>query len=68
MEPQTRPARTAESVRVERATNRVFGLKDPERWSGSKQLVDFVDDLFSLQRPPALKLENPVSSEYPTFW
>ncbi len=60
MEPQERTARTAEVVREKRATNKVFGLKDPERWSGSKQLVDFVDDLFSLRRRPTMKLEHPV--------
>lgn len=60
MEPQLRRSRTANSVREERATNRVFGLDDPERWSGCKQLVDFVDDLFSLRRRPAAKLERPV--------
>jgi len=61
MEPRPRRTRTADLIREERATNKVFGLNDPERWSGCKQLIDFVDDLFSLRRRPAVKLERPVS-------
>ncbi|KAM0714190.1 hypothetical protein Q7P37_009237 [Cladosporium fusiforme] len=38
-----------------RASNKVFGLTDPERWSEHKQLVDFIDDIFSAQRRPAAK-------------
>lgn len=47
-------------VRECRASNKVFGLSDPERWSEHKQLVDFIDDIFSVQRQPAAKLTNPV--------
>ena len=51
---------TAEHVREERATNKVFGLTDAERWSGAKQLIDFLDDLFLFRRRPAAKFERPV--------
>lgn len=50
-----------EEVRQQRATNKVFGLTDCERWSGHKQLVDFVDDLFSTRRKWQAKYERPVS-------
>jgi hypothetical protein len=51
---------TATRVRECRASNKVFGLKDPERWSEHKRLVDFIDDLFSIQRRPAAKFEKAV--------
>ncbi|KAK3066282.1 stress-activated protein kinase signaling cascade [Teratosphaeriaceae sp. CCFEE 6253] len=53
--------RTAEVVRANRATNKVFGLADPEKWSGSKQLIDCLDDLFSKQRKVQDKLLKPVN-------
>lgn len=45
-----------------RASNKVFGLTDPERWSEHKQLVDFIDDIFSAQRRPAAKYANQVGN------
>ncbi|WPH01225.1 Hypothetical protein R9X50_00406100 [Acrodontium crateriforme] len=59
MEAQPQSSRTADEVRSERATNKVFGLSDAERWSDAKQLIDFLEDLFSLQRSRTLKLERP---------
>lgn len=56
-----RRARTAVDVQKERATNKVFGLSEPERWSGSKKLVDFLDDLFGSSRRPVDKLRKQVS-------
>ncbi|KAK4551780.1 stress-activated protein kinase signaling cascade [Recurvomyces mirabilis] len=58
MEPNHKLVRTAEDVRCERATNRVFGLKDAERWSGCKQYIDFLDDLFTLSRRPSAKFHK----------
>jgi hypothetical protein len=54
---------TATRVRECRASNKVFGLKDPERWSEHKKLVDFIDDLFSTQRRPVVKFEKAVRSK-----
>lgn len=51
---------TAVRVREYRASNKVFGLEDSERWSEHKQLVDFIDDLFSAQRRPTAKFMKPV--------
>jgi len=51
---------TAARVRECRASNKVFGLNDPERWSEHKQLVDFIDDIFSIQRRPIAKFEKAV--------
>lgn len=59
-----RRARTAIDVQRERATNKVFGLSDPERWSSSKKLIDFLDDLFGACRRPEDKLDKPVSTAY----
>lgn len=52
---------TVTRVRESRASNKVFGLSDPERWSEHKQLVDFVDDIFSSQRRHVVKFMKPVS-------
>lgn len=51
---------TVARVRECRASNKVFGLSDPERWSEHKQLVDFVDDIFSAQRRHVSKFTEPV--------
>ncbi|KAF2103246.1 kinase-like protein [Rhizodiscina lignyota] len=55
------PHHTAEFVRQERRANRVFGLINPERWSGNKVLMDFLDDLYSLSRPVEQKFAKIVS-------
>lgn len=59
---------TAEQVRKQRDQNKVYGLKTAERWSGCKQLVDLLDDLFNIdntKRSPRLKLEKPVRTSAP---
>ena len=48
-------------VREQRAKSQVFGIGAPERWSGSKQLVDFLDDLLNAGKAPQAKLERAVS-------
>lgn len=55
--------RTALDVRQKRATNKVFGLSDPKRWSGHEQLIDCLDDLFGKQRKVQVKLQKPVSKD-----
>lgn len=47
-------------VREHRALNKVFGLRKPEHWSGAKQLIDFLDDLFSEERSAEAKIEKTV--------
>jgi len=59
MEPRSKQANSAEEVRQRRATNQVFTLQNGEKWSGCKQLIDFLDDLFCTQRLPAVKLRRP---------
>ena len=54
------PHHTAHFVREERRANRVFGLVSPERWSGNKTLIDFLDDLYSLSRPVEQKYSKKV--------
>lgn len=45
-------------IRAFREQNQVFGLSNAEKWSGNKQLVDFIDDLFNINtsRKPQVKL------------
>lgn len=57
-----RVKRDVEFVREQRALNKVFGLKDPEPWSGAKQLVDFLDELFNYKKSIDAKIEKPVRS------
>jgi hypothetical protein len=52
--------RTADEIRKERAANRVFGLDNGERWSSSKRLLDFLDELFGIERKASAKFERPV--------
>lgn len=47
-------------VKAQRALNRVFGLTQPERWSGCKQLIDFLDELFNEKRSALAKISKPV--------
>jgi hypothetical protein len=48
-------------VKDQRRANKVFGLTNAEKWSGSKQLMDFLDDIFIEERPIHLKFHRPVS-------
>lgn len=57
--PQSVEARV-EQIRAQRVTNQVFGVKDAERWSGSKQLVDFLDELLNSDRAASKKFDKPV--------
>ncbi|KAH7033985.1 hypothetical protein B0J12DRAFT_732031 [Macrophomina phaseolina] len=54
-----RVKRDVEYVREQRALNKVFGLKEPEPWSGAKQLVDFLDELFNHEKSVDAKVEKP---------
>jgi hypothetical protein len=47
-------------IKDQRAVNKVFGFADPERWSGCKQLIDFMDELFNEQRTALAKFSKPV--------
>nr|OQO31363.1 hypothetical protein B0A51_03358 [Rachicladosporium sp. CCFEE 5018] len=61
---------TAAHVREQRTMYKVFGLSAPERWSASKQLIDFIDDLFSTQRSVPVKQPNHpniMGDDYGTF-
>ncbi|KAF9638817.1 hypothetical protein BFW01_g9714 [Lasiodiplodia theobromae] len=55
--------RDVKSVRKQRAANKVFGLRNPEPWSGSKQLVDFLDELFNQDKSVMMKIEKPLIYE-----
>jgi hypothetical protein len=48
-------------VKAQRRANRVFGLTHAEKWSGSKQLIDFLDDIFDEERSIQSKFQKPVS-------
>jgi len=49
-----------EDVKAQRALNKVFGLSKPKRWSGCKQLIDFLDNLFSEDRAATKKIAKKV--------
>ena len=51
---------TIADVREQRTQNKVFGLTDPDRWSGAKQLVDFIEELINADKPVQHKIEKPV--------
>ncbi|KAF2028952.1 hypothetical protein EK21DRAFT_90168 [Setomelanomma holmii] len=46
-------------VQERRRSNKVFGLTFAERWSGAKQLIDFLDDIFITDRPIFSKFIKP---------
>lgn len=46
-------------AKEQRAKNKLYGLKSAERWSGYRNLVDLLDDLFG-DRLPVAKIEKPV--------
>jgi hypothetical protein len=54
--------RQSQFVRQQRQNNKVFGLGKAELWSGSKQLIDFLDDLFNEERTAETKFARPVST------
>lgn len=62
MEGQIQPSeqRSISFIQEQRALNRVFNLSSPERWSGCKQLIDFLDELFHANKLAAAKMERPV--------
>jgi hypothetical protein len=57
---QSEEKRTSQHVKDERAMNRVFGLSEPGRWSGCKELIDFLDDLFKEDRSASAKIAKRV--------
>lgn len=68
MEGHVLPAdkRTIKFISQQRDQNKVFGLAKAELWSGSKQLIDFLDELFNVNRSAHTKFTRPVS--VPTVW
>jgi hypothetical protein len=52
--------RNSVSVQEQRRNNRVFGLNNAEHWSGSKQLIDFLDELFCQEKTSISKFSRPV--------
>jgi hypothetical protein len=54
-------------IQKQRDRNKVFGLRNPESWSGCKQLVDFLDDIFNISKDMRTKLDKPVSIRHPSI-
>jgi hypothetical protein len=52
--------RNTASVQEQRRNKRVFGLNNAEYWSGSKQLIDFLDELFCQEKTAMTKFSRPV--------
>ena len=63
MEGHVLPAekRQLDYIDRQRKHNKVFGLSKAELWSGSKQLIDFLDELFNKDRSSQSKFARPVS-------
>ncbi|KAF2257506.1 hypothetical protein CC78DRAFT_588461 [Lojkania enalia] len=57
--PQSAEKKRVRYIEEQRAMNKVFGLSLPERWSGCKQLIDCLDDIFSENRPIDVKMLKP---------
>lgn len=47
-------------VRERRHRNQVFGIGESEKWSGSHHLIDFLEELLTVERPIEEKLKHPV--------
>ena len=47
-------------AKEQRNKSQVFGIEDAERWSASKHLVDFLDDLLNEAKLPSAKYSTPV--------
>ena len=47
-------------IRQQRVKNRVFSLKDLDRWSGYKDLINFLEELFNIKKPAIIKLDKLV--------
>ncbi|KAL9084625.1 MAG: hypothetical protein Q9165_007980 [Trypethelium subeluteriae] len=54
--------RTIASVREQRTLNKVFGLNEPARWSGAKQLIDFIEELIDPDKSARHKIEKPMNT------
>jgi hypothetical protein len=59
-QPSKRKVHTVAEVQEFMKQKKLFGLSNSERWSGCKQLVDFIEDLFSDVRPAPVKVQKPV--------
>jgi len=53
-----------EHIRQQRSENKVFGIKDAGRWSGCKDLVEFLCQLLDVQSSVNDKFERPVRFPY----
>ncbi|KAF1347676.1 hypothetical protein BDV97DRAFT_415663 [Delphinella strobiligena] len=50
---------TVAKVKQQRAAKKVYGLNTAEKWSGSKQLIDLLEDMFSESRTARVKIDKP---------
>jgi len=46
---------TLDHILEERRSNRVFRVVKPEKWSGHKQLIDYLDDLYNTEKSAETK-------------
>ncbi|KAF2835321.1 hypothetical protein M501DRAFT_1061069 [Patellaria atrata CBS 101060] len=57
-----RPAETKRDIdfiKKQREQYKVFGLHNAEAWSGCKQLIDFLDELFNVDKEFTAKIQRP---------
>jgi hypothetical protein len=55
-------------IRQQRAKNRVFSLKNPDKWSGYKDLIDFLEELFNTKKLVIIKLDKLVYYTSPNIY
>jgi hypothetical protein len=55
-------------IRQQRAKNRVFGLKDLDKWSGYKDLIDFLEEFFNTEKLVIMKLDKLVCYISPNIY
>jgi hypothetical protein len=54
--------RSPAQVRRKRESNKMFGLRNGESWSGYKLLIDFLENMLNESTPSLIKLEKPAST------
>ncbi len=52
--------RDVTNVRLQRGSNKLFGIDQGEKWSGCKLLIDFLDQLFNENISTDAKLDKQV--------
>ena len=55
-------------IKQQRAKNRVFNLKDLNKWSGYKDLINFLEEFFNTKKLAIIKLDKLVYYTSPNIY